>query len=119
MIRRRCFDRESSPNPAIVDARCDVICRIGSGPCAISSLRILSAVTAAAAATAMGECVFNGLRPSLLKLVWCSFDRETTDDRDRGFGTGFGGRALARILCTGSCGDEEYALGLWLGRGLL
>lgn len=64
IISRRCFDKLNSPKPGIVDARCAVMCRIGRGPCWISSLLILSAVTAAAAATATGECVFNGFGAS-------------------------------------------------------
>ena len=68
--------------------------RMGSGPCETSSLRILSEVTAAAAAIAMGECVLSGLRlggASRLKLAWRifwragMFGRGVTDERERGF----------------------------------
>lgn len=72
----------------MVAARCEVMCRIGRGPCVTNNLRILSLVTAAAAATATGECVFKGLSASLLPLLvneGCrDLVRGTTEERDRG-----------------------------------
>lgn len=60
MIKRLCFESESSPNPLTVSARCEVICLIGSGPCAVSRAANFSGVTAAAAARASGEFVLSG-----------------------------------------------------------
>lgn len=60
MMSRRCLERDSSPNPGMVSAKCEVMCLMGRGPWTKSRLASFSGVTDAAAARARGELVLSG-----------------------------------------------------------
>lgn len=77
IISRRCLDSDKSAKPGMVIAKWDVIWRIASGPWLTKSRMSFSGVTAAAAASPIGEFVLRGPDPEPPAL-----DDSTADDDD-------------------------------------